>query len=98
VLWRFGLAGLAARPRLRYRAEHAADADRAALLHVDVLEHAGGRRRHFTLTLSVSSSTTRLVFLNGSPSRFSQRAMVASVTDSPIAGTLISMLMSAAFD
>src|SRR6185295_3068642 len=46
-----------------------------------------------TLTLSVSSSTTGSSCLTVSPSFFSQRAMVASVTDSPMAGTLIAMLI-----
>src|SRR5207237_2338906 len=46
-------------------------------------------------TLSVSSSTSGSSCFTGSPTDLSQRAIVASVTDSPIAGTLIAMLIPA---
>ena len=48
-----------------------------------------------TVTLSVSSSSSGSSRLTASPSFLNQRATVASVTDSPIAGTLISVLMNA---
>ena len=46
-----------------------------------------------TVTLSVSSSSSGSSRATASPSFLNQRATVASVTDSPIAGTLISMVM-----
>src|ERR1700754_4909209 len=48
-----------------------------------------------TVTLSVSSSSSGSSRLTASPSFLNQRATVASVTDSPMVGTLISMLMIA---
>src|ERR1700690_2610707 len=47
-----------------------------------------------TVTLSVSSSSKGSSRLTASPSFLNQRATVASVTDSPMAGTLISMVMA----
>src|SRR6266542_2057455 len=46
------------------------------------------------VTLSVSSSTTGSSISTASPGCFSQRATVASVTDSPSAGTLISLAIA----
>ena len=46
-----------------------------------------------TVTLSVSSSRTGSSRATLSPSFLNQRATVASVTDSPMAGTLIWMLI-----
>ena len=46
------------------------------------------------LTLSVSSSTKGSSALTASPAFFSQRAIVASLTDSPSVGTLISPLIT----
>src|SRR6185312_15888024 len=46
-----------------------------------------------SVTLSVSSSTSGSSIATTSPGCFSQRATVASVTDSPSAGTLISVGM-----
>src|SRR5579862_1416047 len=46
-----------------------------------------------TVTLSVSSSSSGSSRTTASPSFLNQRATVASVTDSPIAGTLISIMV-----
>jgi hypothetical protein len=46
-----------------------------------------------TLTLSVSSSTSGSSTVTASPTAFSHRATVASVTDSPSVGTVIWMVI-----
>jgi hypothetical protein len=46
-----------------------------------------------TVTLSVSSSTSGSSTATGSPTAFIHFATVASVTDSPSAGTLISVVI-----
>src|SRR6185503_4381232 len=59
---------------------------------MDSIEPAAGAGTS-TVTLSVSSSRIGSSRATLSPSFLNQRATVASVTDSPIAGTLISMLI-----
>src|ERR1700759_4062255 len=59
---------------------------------MDSIEPAAGAGTS-TVTLSVSSSRIGSSRATLSPSFLNQRATVASVTDSPIAGTLISMVI-----
>src|SRR5262249_2864997 len=49
------------------------------------------------LTLSVSSSTSTSSFFTASPGFFAQRATVASVTDSPSAGVMMSAIETGSF-
>src|ERR1035441_9499218 len=59
---------------------------------MDSIEPAAGAGTS-TVTLSVSSSSSGSSRATLSPSFLNQRATVASVTDSPIAGTLISTVI-----
>ena len=77
------------------RAEHRADGDRVAVLHRDFREHARDRRR--ALRPSPCRFRVRPAARRPKPRRpafLNQRPIVASVTDSPSVGTLISMLIS----
>ena len=66
-----------------------------ALTEMDSIAPSAGAGTS-TVTLSVSSSSSGSSRLTASPSFLNQRATVASVTDSPMAGTLISMVMTCA--
>ncbi len=63
-----------------------------SLTEIDSSEPSAGEGTS-TVTLSVSSSSSGSSRATASPSFLNQRATVASVTDSPIAGTLISTVM-----
>src|SRR6201985_2335221 len=63
---------------------------------MDSMEPAAGAGTS-TVTLSVSSSRIGSSRATVSPSFLNQRATVASVTDSPIAGTLISMVITSSW-
>src|ERR1700755_3348384 len=60
---------------------------------MDSIEPAAGAGTS-TVTLSVSSSSSGSSRATLSPSFLNQRATVASVTDSPLAGTLLSIAMN----
>src|ERR1700749_3092596 len=64
---------------------------------MDSMEPAAGAGTS-TVTLSVSSSSSGSSRATLSPSFLNQRATVASVTDSPIAGTLISTVILISFE
>src|SRR5690348_15479547 len=64
---------------------------------MDSMEPAAGAGTS-TVTLSVSNSKSGSSRATLSPSFLNQRATVASVTDSPMAGTLMSMLMPVSFE